>query len=61
MNLITNYTETFFFLQLKYANVKTFILKKVYKKTILANLSLKKNLKKRDFSAVDGKTKKMYR
>ena len=57
MNLITDYTETFFFLQRKDAKVKTFILKKIYKKIILTNLSLKKNKKKRDFSIIDAKTK----
>ena len=43
LNLIINYTKTFFFLQLKDVNLKTFILKKIYKKTILTEILSRKN------------------
>ena len=43
LNLIINYKKTFFFRQLKDVNVKTFILKKIHKKTILTELLSRTN------------------
>ena len=43
LNLIMNYTKTFFFLQLKDMNAKTFILKTIYKKIVLTELLSRNN------------------